>query len=201
MWGFGHVADPGPITGHDSPDRLTIDHQGWLFGDGVERWPSPRHFPALYAGQVGIVWHYTCVAPGIPLWKRITTYKPGVDRAASWHLLIEADGQIYQSVSFRQGAWHCLPTPHNVLPSAPNNCSIGIELAAKGDQEWPLLQIDAARSVLGVLVKTYPTIERKFAGLLHSQLDPDRRDDPGPTWATKVLPGLLDDVYGPLANV
>lgn len=188
MWPFPAALVRGIApTGHADRAPLTVDHAGWLWGPAVERHPSVRH-SARPHGVSSVVWHATSCAPGTPLWRRIRTYRPGVDRAASWHVIVEADGRIYQSVSLERAAWHC---------RGRNADSIGIELAAGDDYDaraWPAAQVDAARELVAVLVDHYP-IAREHAGLLHSELDPARRGDPGRTWAA-LLPGLLDGAYG-----
>jgi N-acetyl-anhydromuramyl-L-alanine amidase AmpD len=133
------------------------------------------------------MWHATAVKPGVPLWKRIVKYEPGVDRAASWNLLIEEDGSIYQSVSFERGAWHCGRGSVDGIPI--NRSTIGIELAAGEDymdRQWPSAQVDAAQSVLDVIILHYNLMDRSRVSLLHSAYDPTRRSDPGRSWEREL---------------
>lgn len=191
------VARGEPVTGHPEPPRdplaLELDEEGWLHGDQVELWPSVRHSGLLGGEPRGIVWHYTAVKPGTPLWKRIVTYRRGVDRAASWHLIIEADGRLYQSVSFQRAAWHC--SAGLVAGHRPNLTTVGIELASLDGKVWPAPQVAAAGRVLRALADRYP-ITRGDAGHAHSALDPARRSDPGRPWMDDVLPGLLEQAFG-----
>ncbi len=198
--GFDRGLNPGaPVTGHPEPARdplaIEIDEEGWLHGDSVELWPSVRH-SARHRPQewpTGIIWHATAVKPGTPLWKRIVKYKLGVDRPASWHLIIEADGRIYQSVSFERAAWHC--SAGLVDGHRPNRVTVGIELAALDyRQTWPAPQVAAARRVLAALADRYE-MQRKHVAYAHSALDPARRADPGPEWMAEVIPELVAHVF------
>jgi len=45
-----------------------------------------------------------------------------------------------------------------------------------------------------MLVQTY-AIQRQFAMLEHSKIDPTRRDDPGPVWVSQYAAGVLDAAY------
>ncbi len=130
---------PSPVTG-----SLTISEDGWLEGPGVVRVPSVRHFaltsrtPDGEPGPLGVCWHWTggVCRPGYAarLAQRIRGYKRGVDRAASWHVVIAKQGWVYQSISFEQGAWHSAvgrvadgPQAHRV-----NRSLVGIELENAG---------------------------------------------------------------------
>lgn len=211
MWLFDRVVaalrrpTPG-VTGHpEPPGWLLIDEEGWLHGDRVERYPSVRHSdltsyarPADVAvpatpGPLGIVWHYTAtdVGTGRSLAKRIRTYRSGVDRAASWHVLVADDGALLQSVSFERGSWHC--SKGALGGHRMNRCTVGVELEGYG-RKFSAAQISAAERLLEVLVERYG-ITRERAALGHSTFDPTRRADPGPVWAA-ILPGLLDRVVG-----
>lgn len=93
---------------------MRIDDQGWLVaGDGdpvVKRYPTVRTYSLTMPAPLGIVWHWTAGrgGPGFgeTLARRAQTYQRGVDRAASWHVLIARDGAIFQSAAFLIGTWH-----------------------------------------------------------------------------------------------
>ncbi|KAB2902054.1 MAG: N-acetylmuramoyl-L-alanine amidase [Kofleriaceae bacterium] len=97
--------------------ELLVTENGWLEGPGVIRLPSPRSFRLTSRahhdepGPVGVCWHWTggVCRPGYAgvLAKKISTYNPKKDRAASWHLVISKQGWVYQSVPFELGSWHC----------------------------------------------------------------------------------------------
>lgn len=93
---------------------MRVDAQGWLQavpgGARVLHLPTVRTTPLGSAGALGLVWHATggIGSPGAAgrLAQRIQTYRRGVDRPASWHLLVGKDGTVYQSASVLVGTWH-----------------------------------------------------------------------------------------------
>jgi hypothetical protein len=93
---------------------MKVDDQGWLVGaDGEpvgKRYPTVRTYELATPAPLGIVWHYTdgVGGPGYAegLARHIQTFRRGVDRPASWHLVIAKDGAIYQSAPFTVGTWH-----------------------------------------------------------------------------------------------
>lgn len=199
--------DPrAPVTGHPepAPPDLEIDEDGWLSGINVHVVPSVRHSPLdpRLDGPIAIVWHTTAVKPGVPLWDRIRKYRRGVDRPASWHLLIEEDGIIHQSVPFERGAWHC--ATGTIDGFRPNRCSVGIEMAAGPDyatKVWPELQLRSAERVVAALVGRYSggryAFNKTNAKRLHRLLDPTRRADPGASFEVH-LPGIVDRAFASL---
>lgn len=93
---------------------MIVDDKGWLIsaaGDPVgKQFPTVRTYELATTTPLGIVWHYTDGrgGPGYAegLARRIQTFRQGVDRPASWHLVIAKDGAIYQSAPFTVGTWH-----------------------------------------------------------------------------------------------
>ncbi len=92
---------------------MRIDEQGWLVAEEAEpvkRFPTVRTYALGCPAPLGIVWHWTAGrgGPGFGegLARRAQTYQRGVDRAASWHVLIARDGAILQSAPFLVGTWH-----------------------------------------------------------------------------------------------
>lgn len=93
---------------------MKIDDKGWLVAEtgdpAVKTYPTVRTYRLLVPAPLGIVWHWTAGrgGPGFSeaLARRAQTYKRGIDRAASWHVLIARDGVIYQSAPFAIGTWH-----------------------------------------------------------------------------------------------
>lgn len=183
-----------PVTGHvEPPGWLAIDEEGWLDGDRVERYPSVRDCPLDSEDACAIVWHYTATDPGTGrgMAKRIRTFDRAKDRAASWHVLVTAKGELLQSVSFLRGSWHC--SKGTIDGCRLNRCSVGVELEGHG-KEFPQAQQDAAERLLAVLVERFGIV-RDSAALGHRDFDPTRRSDPGPVWAG-LLPAMLDRVIG-----
>lgn len=183
------------------PSGLRVNAEGWLVGKGVKLMPSA---PSWYGGKMktsdgkpqAIVAHYSATKHGTAISmakKRLKPYPGKPERLASWHVSIDGDGLLVQQVPFINQAWHAgkgrgIPDLGN-----PNACSIGIELVGHGD-EFPLAQVEAAKELWRVLVKTYP-IERKNAHWQHSTLDPDRRKDPGPVWMENHATAVLDYAF------
>jgi hypothetical protein len=93
---------------------MKIDEQGWLVPEAgdpvVKRYPTVRTYPLTVANPLGIVWHWTAGrgGPGFgeALARHAQTYQRGIDRPASWHVLIAKDGAIFQSAPFSIGTWH-----------------------------------------------------------------------------------------------
>jgi N-acetyl-anhydromuramyl-L-alanine amidase AmpD len=93
---------------------MRIDDMGWLFGEAgdpvIKQYPTVRTYVLSVPVPLGIVWHWTAGrgGPGFAesLARRAQSYRKGVDRPASWHVLISKDGTIYQSAPFTVGTWH-----------------------------------------------------------------------------------------------
>lgn len=152
---------------HQSHDAsvIEIDGEGWMHGEGVGCFRSDQE-QALWTGEthvLGIVWHYTDTRSvgAANLARRIVR---GMEhsRAASWHVCVDRQGAIAQSVSMLRGSWHaggataarfgvaCMEDGHRVwglIPSSrrdrpgANSLFSGIELENVGelrliDGEW-----------------------------------------------------------------
>jgi len=93
---------------------MRVDESGWLVaevGDSrVVRYPTVRTYGLAVPAPLGIIWHWTGGrgGPGFAegLARRAQTYRRGLDRAASWHVLIARDGVVCQSAPFNVGTWH-----------------------------------------------------------------------------------------------
>ena len=121
---------------------MNVDDNGWLVGaDGDpvgKRYPTVRTYPLATPMPLGIVWHTTDErgGPGTAeaLARRAQTFRRGVDRPASWHLLIAKDGAIYQSAPFTVGTWH-VGTPGVIAGrhfANINHATVGCELENAG---------------------------------------------------------------------
>lgn len=126
---------------------MRVDEKGWLQRESVD--PAIQHFPTIRTcrlapgGPLGLVWHATGGVGGLRfaegLARRIQNYRRGVDRPASWHVLIAASGTIFQSAPLTVGTWH-VGRPGVVggtnHPSV-NAVTIGVELENAG----PLVRV------------------------------------------------------------
>jgi N-acetyl-anhydromuramyl-L-alanine amidase AmpD len=182
------------------PLPLVVDENGWLEGAEVQliRMHSTWFYSKLSTpdgSPRAIVAHYTATAPNTAVsMARRRQHAFGTDkddRAASWHVSIEADGSIIQMAPFTVGCWHALGNIPDV--GAPNRTAIGIELVGHG-KAFPETQVAAACRVWRAIARRYE-IAREHAMVEHSALDPARRGDPGPVWMTKHAAGVLDYAY------
>ncbi|UYO73407.1 1,6-anhydro-N-acetylmuramyl-L-alanine amidase AmpD [Halomonas qinghailakensis] len=107
----------------------------------------------------------------------------------SAHFLIRRDGHCVQFVDTNQRAWHAgrsswLDPYQQVLRTALNDFSVGIEL--EGDDETPFTraQYQALVAVTQWLIARYPLLD-KTRITSHAHVAPLRKTDPGPAfdWA------------------
>jgi len=129
---------------------MRVGGDGWLQpergGAPVVQLPSVRTSPLVPSGALAVVWHATGGVGGPRfaegLARRIQTYRRGVDRPASWHVLISATGTLFQNAPFSVGTWH-VGRPGVIAgmrhPSV-NAVTIGVELENAG----PLVQVQGA---------------------------------------------------------
>jgi hypothetical protein len=118
---------------------LSFGADGWLpAGPGVVPVPTVRTCRLEVDLPLAVVWHGTGGAcrPGYGerLARRIQTYRRGVDRPASWHLLVARDGTIYQSAPLSVGTWH-VGRPGQLGGRAFRNinaATVGVELENAG---------------------------------------------------------------------
>ncbi|MFH0901826.1 MAG: peptidoglycan recognition family protein, partial [Pseudomonadota bacterium] len=121
---------------------IYVDDAGWLISEDPEvrivRLPTVRTCQLKTSAPLGIVWHWTGGVGGASyaesLCRRIQRYRRGIDRPASWHLLIAKDGTIYQSAPVSVGTWH-VGRPGIVAGQRfanVNHATIGVELENSG---------------------------------------------------------------------
>jgi N-acetylmuramoyl-L-alanine amidase len=98
----------------------------------------------------------------------------------SAHYTIDEDGTVYNHVDPVKRAWHAGVSQWNELQNF-NDFSIGIELVNPGHEfgyrAFPEVQIDALVSLMKDLCSQY-NIDKKLI-LGHSNIAPDRKQDPG----------------------
>jgi N-acetyl-anhydromuramyl-L-alanine amidase AmpD len=97
-----------------------------------------RTYTLAVAAPLGIVWHATedRGGPGYAeaLARRIQTFRSGIDRPASQHLVIAKDGSICQSAPFSVATWH-VGMPGVIAGKRfanVNHATVGVELENAG---------------------------------------------------------------------
>jgi len=178
---------------------LHVDDEGWLVGDEVQS--MPMHSSWRYAklstqhgDPLAIVAHTSATNPGTArsMGRRRTSPRQPEDRAASWHISVEADGSIIQMASCEVGTWHAAGHIKGAGPA--NRVSVGIELIGWEKGPWPAAQVQGACRVWRAIVQSYG-IKRELAMVPHAVIDPQRRSDPGAEWMTKHAELVLDYAY------
>jgi N-acetyl-anhydromuramyl-L-alanine amidase AmpD len=126
----------------DAPENVAdLDvRDGWLEGEGVTRDTSPKHSrsPRLERqGPALVVTHCTSTLHGsAPALLKAIRRADG--REASWHVLIDEQGGIVQSIPFTRAAWHAgsasaAKVELGGLLVSVNSASVGIELVNAGE--------------------------------------------------------------------
>jgi AmpD protein len=107
----------------------------------------------------------------------------------SAHALIDRRGTISQYVPFQQRAWHAGVSSYRGR-EACNDFSIGIELEGTDELPYEAPQYVALAELIAALREAYPALgEERLVG--HSDIAPDRKSDPGPTFDWERLRALL----------
>ena len=145
--------------------------------------PSPN-FDERTAGVGFLVLHYTGMRSGAAAVGRLC------DPAAkvSAHYVVEEDGRVFRLVAEGKRAWHAGVSYWRGV-SGLNDASIGIEIVNPG-HEWgyrafPAVQMGAVLELcLGILGR-HGIPARNVVG--HSDVAPDRKQDPGELFPWKWL--------------
>ena len=164
---------------------------GWF--DGVRVLKSP-HFNARPNNDISmIVVHSISLPPGQFSGHYIDDFFLGklsadehpyfqkiVEMKVSAHLLINRQGEVTQYVSFNDRAWHAGQSVWQERENC-NDFSIGIELEGIEDMLYTAAQYDCLVDVVRLLKTHYPAITQDNI-VRHSDIAPDRKSDPGPTF-------------------
>jgi N-acetylmuramoyl-L-alanine amidase len=147
--------------------------------------PSPN-FDARPDGVEALVLHYTGMQTGEAALARLC------DKAAkvSCHYLVEEDGTVYQLVEEQNRAWHAGVSAWRGVRGL-NDSSIGIEIVNPG-HEWgyrafPQAQMDAVLGLCKGILARHPIPAGNVVA--HSDIAPDRKQDPGELFDWKFLAG------------
>jgi N-acetylmuramoyl-L-alanine amidase len=141
----------------------------------VKHQPSPN-FNARKRPISALVLHYTGMATGAAAIERLCDSEAGV----SAHYVVEEDGSILQLVAEKDRAWHAGMGSWRGETDM-NSASIGIEIVNGGHDfglpAYPDAQITAVIALAQDIASRHPIAPTGIIG--HSDLAPDRKQDPG----------------------
>lgn len=150
--------------------------------------PSPNHDPRPEGAAVEVlVLHYTGMRSGRDALERLC------DPAAtvSSHYLVEEDGTVFRLVPEERRARHA-GVSHWRGQTALNATSIGIEIVNPGHEwgyrDFPALQMGAVAELCLGLLARHPIPARNVVA--HSDIAPDRKQDPGELFDWQSLAAL-----------
>ncbi len=137
--------------------------------------PSPNHDERNEAVDM-LILHYTGMKTAAAAIERLRD--PAA--AVSSHYVVDEDGTVFRLVAEDRRAWHA-GVSYWRGRTALNACSIGIEIVNPGHEwgyrDFPVLQLAAVCDLcLGILAR-HAIPARNVIG--HSDVAPDRKDDPG----------------------
>ena len=102
------------------------------------------------------------------------------DQKVSAHVLIRRDGSVIQFVPFNYRAWHAGQSNYEGRVNC-NDYSIGIELEGADDISYEDRQYFVLVTLINALLIAYPSLSKnRIVG--HSDIAPDRKTDPGPSF-------------------
>ena len=145
--------------------------------------PSPN-FDTRTAPPSLLVLHYTGMRTGQEALDRLRDPEAKV----SSHYLVEEDGRVFRLVAEERRAWHA-GVSYWRGRSNVNGESIGIEIVNPG-HEWgyrafPDVQIASVIALVADIRTRWDIYDRDIIG--HSDIAPDRKDDPGELFPWKRL--------------
>lgn len=145
--------------------------------------PSPN-FNERRAPPDMLVLHYTGMQTGEAALTRLCDAEDQV----SAHYLVEEDGRIFGLVPEERRAWHAGRGVWQGQDDC-NAASIGIEIVNPGHEfgyrAFPDAQIEALIALIGDIRERWTISDSRIIG--HSDLAPERKDDPGELFPWKRL--------------
>jgi len=137
--------------------------------------PSPN-FDARTAPPDMVVLHYT----GMPTGEAALARMCDAEAKVSAHYMIEEDGRVFRLAPEERRAWHAGVSFWKGERDI-NAISIGIELVNPGHEfgyrPFPDVQIEAVIGLLDVIRGRWEIPDARILG--HSDVAPDRKEDPG----------------------
>lgn len=138
---------------------------------------SSPNFDHGYNRNVDLIVLHTSQGSGMSAWHTFmnANNKPRV----SAHYLIMEEGDICSFVREEDIAWHC---------RGFNDNSIGIEIAGFYDKPIGDVQVQTSQKLIIDIQNRYGLGKNSVKA--HSELDPDRRKDPGESNFSRILSGI-----------
>ena len=131
-----------------------------------------------------IVLHYTGMQTG----EEALAWLCNEESKVSSHYLVEEDGRVFQLVPEERRAWHAGRGVWQGQDDC-NGASIGVEIVNPGHEfgyrPFPDAQIDAVIALIGDIRSRWTIPESRI--IAHSDLAPDRKEDPGELFPWKRL--------------
>ena len=147
--------------------------------------PSPN-FDARRALPDMLVLHYT----GMQTAEEAIARLRDAEARVSAHYVVDEDGTLYALVPEERRAWHAGKGVWQGETDC-NAASIGIEIVNPGHQwgyrDFPDVQIDAVNALIADIRGRWTIPDDRIIG--HSDLAPDRKEDPGERFPWKRLAG------------
>lgn len=139
--------------------------------------PSPNHGPRAEGMTIDmLLLHYSGMRSADEALERLCDLASEV----SAHYLIDETGAIYRLVDEERRAWHAGRAAW-AGESDINGCSIGIEIVNPGHEfgyhGFPATQMRALEALCLAILSRHPIPARRVLG--HSDVAPDRKEDPG----------------------
>ncbi|WP_397421309.1 N-acetylmuramoyl-L-alanine amidase [Phenylobacterium sp.] len=145
--------------------------------------PSPN-FDTRTAPPSLLVLHYTGMKTGPEALERLCDPEAKV----SAHYLVEEDGRVFRLVAEERRAWHAGVSYWRGRRNV-NGESIGIEIVNPGHEwgyrQFPDAQIESVIALVADIRTRWDIEDRDIVG--HSDVAPDRKDDPGELFPWKRL--------------
>lgn len=166
--------------------------------------PSPNHGPRRGGKGHGprrpdmLILHYTGMADSGEALLRLCNQAAEV----SSHYLVFEDGCVLQLVPESRRAWHA-GRGHWAGEDDINSCSIGVEIAHPGHEgglpPWPRAQIAATIALCRDICARHAIGPARV--LAHSDIAPERKQDPGETFDWQALAAAGIGLWTPPAPV
>ncbi len=144
--------------------------------------PSPNFDKRYHAEPSLIVLHYTGMKTAEEALERLTNAEAKV----SSHYTIDEDGEIYQHVDEEKRAWHSGVSKWQGRGDI-NTHSIGIEIVNPGHEFGYRMFSDAQIESVRALCEEINGRHEIEAVLAHSDIAPDRKEDPGELFPWRKL--------------